>query len=376
MQMLITIVIWAAIIQGLLLGLIFITSKKHSSFANKLLGSFLITFVFAALTDVLPLVKILGYSIGGYFTLPEVKLLLPVIFLHFILQKVGRSLIYSTFLKIHYFIAFCIISVTLINVFLFLFKESSLLEYFGWDIIEHFFMGQQYYAFVLTVTVFIISFKEVLKYRNLIKNEFSDMVLLDINWLWQCIFGIAPIILLWGIELVRIILGGTGQSDFTIAAYVFVAIFNYFVSFKAFTQQTLFDKSLEISTLYNPEPEISNKFKNTIDLEICETINNEMLTNKHFLNPDLTIHLFAKDIGISARTISTCINQNLGFNFNEWVNNYRVDKALEIIESDTKNQLSIEGIGFEVGFKSRSAMYSAFNKKLGQSPGHFKSTLS
>jgi methylphosphotriester-DNA--protein-cysteine methyltransferase len=49
-----------------------------------------------------------------------------------------------------------------------------------------------------------------------------------------------------------------------------------------------------------------------------------------------------------------------------------VDKCLVIIEADTNNQLSIEGIGFDAGFKSRSAMYEAFKKKLGHSPGHFR----
>ena len=62
----------------------------------------------------------------------------------------------------------------------------------------------------------------------------------------------------------------------------------------------------------------------------------------------------------------------MGLNFNEWVNNYRVENALKMIQSDSKNLLSIEGIGLDSGFKSRSAMYAAFKKKTGQSPGHFR----
>jgi len=372
MEILITIVIWAAILQGLLLGIIFITSKKHHSFANQLLGSFLLTFVFSALTDLLPFREIWGYSIEGYFTLPEVKLLFPVLFMHFILEKVGRSSYYGMFLKGHYFLAFGIINITLINIILFLFSGSSLLEYLGWPILDRFFMVQQYYAFVLTVIIFILAIKETLRYRNLIRNEFTDMALLDIKWLWQCIFGIAPIILFWGIELARIITGGTGQSELTIAAYIFIAVFNYFVSFKAFTQQTLFDGSLDHFKLLDHDSVISNKTIATVDIELCEEIKSEMETNEHYLNQDLTLHHFAKEIQVSARTISTCINQSLGLNFNEWVNNHRVDKALEIMKTDVKNQLTIEGIGFDAGFKSRSAMYSAFKKKLGQSPGHFR----
>lgn len=97
-----------------------------------------------------------------------------------------------------------------------------------------------------------------------------------------------------------------------------------------------------------------------------------MEMTESYLNQDLTLHSFANDIHVSARIISSCINQNLGLNFNEWVNNYRVDHALKIIQSDRTNQLPIEGIGLDAGFKSRSAMYASFKKKLGHSPGHFR----
>lgn len=372
MEILITIVIWASIIQGFLLGVIFITSKKHRSYANRLLGSFLLAFVFVALTDLLPLDEIWGYSNSGYFTLPEVKLLFPVLFLHFILEKVGRSSNYQLFLKIHYLLGFSILSLTGINILLFLVSGTSLLDVWGWEILDPFFMGQQYYAFLLTIVVVIISIKETLRYRNLIRNEFTDITLLDINWLWQCIFGIAPIILFWGAELTRIVLGGMGQSDLTIMAYIFIAVFNYFVSYKAFTHQTLFNGSVDTFKTWNTNPIIPHKSNATIDHGICKKIIHDMEATESYLNQDLTLHSFAKNIHVSARIISSCINQNLGLNFNEWVNNYRVDRALKMIKSDTTNQLSIEGIGLDSGFKSRSSMYAAFKKKLGHSPGHFR----
>ena len=147
MAAIINLIVWAAIIQGFLLGVIFITSRKHRSFANRLLGFFLLTFVFAALSDLLPFSKIGNYSISGYFTLPEVKMLFPVLFLHFILEKVGRSQSYRYFLKIHYFLGFGILSITLINFMMFLVSGNSLLALLGWEILDRIFMSQQYYAF-------------------------------------------------------------------------------------------------------------------------------------------------------------------------------------------------------------------------------------
>jgi len=196
--------------------------------------------------------------------------------------------------------------------------------------------------------------------------------LLGINWLWQFIFVIAPIILFWGAELFRIALGGTGQSELTTVAYIFIALFNYFVSYKAFTHQTLFEGSAVELNAIDTKLSISDKSSAPIDDEICTRIQNDMEAKAYYLNQNLTIHDFAREIQVSARTISSCINQNVGFNFNEWVNNFRVEKALEIMKDQNSKPLSIEGIGIDSGFKSRSAMYAAFKKKLGLFPGHFR----
>ncbi|MCB0563753.1 MAG: hypothetical protein KDD01_05185 [Phaeodactylibacter sp.] len=179
MESIIITIIWAAVIQGLFLGMIFITSKKHRSFANKLLGFFLLAFVFQAM-----------------------------------------------------------IGLTIINILLFLIDEATLLDVLGWELMEAFYMSFQYYAFFLTVAVFVIALMETQRYRNLVKNEYSDSALLNINWLWQFIFLIAPIIIIWGIELVRIAMGGRGQSELITLLFLFIALFNYFVDYKAFKKKT------------------------------------------------------------------------------------------------------------------------------------------
>ncbi len=97
-----------------------------------------------------------------------------------------------------------------------------------------------------------------------------------------------------------------------------------------------------------------------------------MQEKRYYLNQNLTLHEFSREIQISARTISICVNQSMRLNFNEWINNYRVGRALEIMQNPKNNHLSIEGIGIDSGFKSRSAMYTAFKKKTGQTPGNFR----
>ncbi|MDX8338794.1 helix-turn-helix domain-containing protein [Draconibacterium sp. IB214405] len=233
-------------------------------------------------------------------------------------------------------------------------------------------MAIQYYAYLLTFSAVSIAIVETIKYRNIVKNEYSDITLLEINWLWQFVLIFVPVVLLWGIELIRILTGGIGQSDIVVGIWGIVSIIIYIVSYKAFTQQDLFYPKAE-TTEKPVRKDSSEEDKSKSSNTMCETVKNSMESGQYYLNQDLSIHDFAKEISVSARTISTCINKKFGYNFNEWVNNYRVEKALKILNDKNNDHLSIEGIGLDSGFKSRSAMYIAFKKKTGKTPGNFRS---
>ncbi|MCB0619412.1 MAG: hypothetical protein KDC41_12040, partial [Saprospiraceae bacterium] len=90
MEAIISTLVWAAILQGLFLSGLYLFSHKHRSFANRLLGLFLLCIVYEAISDFLPYNSILGYP-WEYFSLPEVKLFYPLLFFHYILEKIGRA---------------------------------------------------------------------------------------------------------------------------------------------------------------------------------------------------------------------------------------------------------------------------------------------
>ena len=365
------VILWAALLQGFLLALLYIFSKKHKSFANFLLGCFLISIILEALTSLLPIRFVGNYPIDTYFSLPEVKLFIPLFFLHYVLTKIGNTAKYAYFLKLNYTLAIAVAAITIFNLYLFIFHSTSVIGVFGFSNVEIFHLSQQIYAFALMAFAFIIAIKETLSYRKLARNEYSDFKMLQINWLWQFIFMLLPATILWGIEIIRILLKGAGETNFESIIWGFVALFLFFLSYKAYQHQNLFDTIPESALKISSEKTVEFE-NNRCDEAQSQIIQKFMRETELFLNQDLTLHLFASTINKSPRLISSCINKNFGNNFNEWVNAYRVEKALKMIEEDVKNQLSIEGIGTAAGFKSRSTMYSAFQKKLGHSPGYFR----
>jgi AraC-like DNA-binding protein len=372
MDSVINTIVWAAVIQGLLLSLLYIFSKRRSSLANKLLGFFLLCFVIEALSMWLPFSYVGNYSVGNYFDLPEVKMFFPILFLHYVLEKLGSSKQFRGFLKFHYFIAILVMGITVLNLILFAINGNSIRDYFSWDTISRVFLGNQYYAFLLTLAALAISIFQVLQYKKQIKNEYSDLGMLEIKWLWQFIFSLVPITIMWGLELTRIALGGTGMSNFVLFTWGFIIVFIYFMSFRAFQHKNLFEGVPE-KMVEDKLPLKENGQEQMKDYhELSTRLSKAMESKKYYLNQELTIHDLSKSIKISPRLLSTCINRNLGLNFTEWVNNYRVDYAIAMLKDSHKNHYSIEGIGADSGFKSRSAMYTAFKNKTGQTPGFFR----
>ena len=91
---------------------------------------------------------------------------------------------------------------------------------------------------------------------------------------------------------------------------------------------------------------------------------------KPYLNPELSLTNVADALKVNRTYLSRVINNQFNMNFYTFVNNYRIDHALKIINGhdDTKS----DAISTESGFKTRSVFYSLFNKRTGLTPQEYK----
>ena len=98
-----------------------------------------------------------------------------------------------------------------------------------------------------------------------------------------------------------------------------------------------------------------------------------LMKQKHFYKTqDLSLDLLASEINISRHLLSFYLNEYINKGFFEYVNYYRVEDAKRMLLDESFAHLSIEGIAAEVGFKSKSAFYTAFKKLTNQTPIVFK----
>ena len=101
-------------------------------------------------------------------------------------------------------------------------------------------------------------------------------------------------------------------------------------------------------------------------------LNTFMSEEEPFLDPSLTLHSLAQETGISSRELSILINHNLNKHFFGFVNEYRIEKAMESLSNPAKNDRTVLEILYEVGFNSKSSFNTAFKKYVGLTPTEYR----
>ncbi len=107
---------------------------------------------------------------------------------------------------------------------------------------------------------------------------------------------------------------------------------------------------------------------NSVEFESVE----EMLADsEYFTNPDISLKQVADKLDTNANTVSKLINSETGMNFNDYINQKRIERSKIRLLDPNFSHLTIEAIGQTVGFNSKSAFYVAFKKHVGQSPSAY-----
>ncbi|QIA08575.1 helix-turn-helix domain-containing protein [Draconibacterium halophilum] len=100
-----------------------------------------------------------------------------------------------------------------------------------------------------------------------------------------------------------------------------------------------------------------------------------METHEPYLESQIRIKDLAKQTKISTHQISQVLNESFHQNFYEFINSYRVKKAIALIEDPANESLTFSAIGFEAGFNSKTTFYQAFKKATGTTPAQFRRNI-
>ena len=157
------------------------------------------------------------------------------------------------------------------------------------------------------------------------------------------------------------------QWDYMICLTMSFSI--YAIGYFVFKEPSIFN-----GELFQPVFFPSHSEKDSFDENLMDQLHQQLLQNidhkKPYLNPDLRLTNLADQLNISSHLLSQVINQRTGSNFNQFINDFRLEEAEKLlIEFPNK---SIKEIYYEVGFNNKATFYTAFKNRNHMTPSAFR----
>ncbi len=188
----------------------------------------------------------------------------------------------------------------------------------------------------------------------LTKHKKSEKVSNIDVWLLSIYFGVAFIWMAYSIAAYTSYI--VGALSFTFILYLIVLLLVF--------------KNSQSSTFFQEKEKYKNKELDTLTLEEIQQKILLIREKELFLNPNLTLDETAKEMKISKHLLSQYLNEKLGKSFTHFINEYRIEKAKELL--DHKNNFTIEGLGYDSGFNSKSTFFTTFKKITGKTPSEYQ----
>lgn len=132
-----------------------------------------------------------------------------------------------------------------------------------------------------------------------------------------------------------------------------------------------------VNSLLKPISDVAPKQKSSPIIDDkknkqIEFLKDFMVEKEPYLDSSLTIQDLAEQLKIPVKDLSTLINLYMDKHFFDFVNEYRIEKAKEILKDPLQKELTILEILYQVGFNSKSSFSTSFKKYTGTTPTDFR----
>lgn len=238
----------------------------------------------------------------------------------------------------------------------------------------------RYYPLILAWVSFLypaISLLLLYRHEKTVLNEFSYQESITLRWLRNWIvlelagFFISYFVIQAGsVEMFDIVM-----SFRVLATLISINIF--VVGFYGLRQPIIFKSETgNIAAVSEKEKYKSSNLSKEESEEILEGLELKMGKELLFTRQNLGIADLAEEMNVSKHRLSQVINAQLGTNFYDFVNRYRVDEFKERLNDPKYEHLTMLGIALECGFSSKSSFNQVFKRFEGLTPSQFKAKRS
>lgn len=219
-------------------------------------------------------------------------------------------------------------------------------------------------------TVFFVTFALIMvgiaivksrHYGRAIRNSYSNLSDLDINWMWNVIAVFTACQLIWWAVC-------DGNDPVADTIYYVSALLCWAITLYHINHMRPFRKLYDIGEsgiAVSDDMKTSKKYIADIDDKMERVIEKE----KPYLNPDITLSDLAACLNTNRTYLSEYLSTQLETNFYDYINSLRIRHALRLIKEHPN--YTMEHIACQSGFKSITTFRRSFKKYTGMLPSEF-----
>jgi AraC-like DNA-binding protein len=228
-------------------------------------------------------------------------------------------------------------------------------------VLRQFYMIFEILSLVIVLVFIILSILRIGRYEHAIKNTFSNIGKLSIQWLQFILYSIGAILLI-GMALYA-------WKKYFDLVWLLVTLQIYVMGYFTLRKPEILTGLVEESG--------SNKYiKSSLSPEMIRTnrmkIEKCMEGEKLFLDSEITLPMLAEKLSIPVHHLSQIINQEYNRNFYEFISGHRVEAAKEMMCAPEYAEMKIIDICYRVGFNSISAFNKSFKNYTGLTPTQYR----
>lgn len=232
---------------------------------------------------------------------------------------------------------------------------------------QHFFFWQPW-IFENIPTLISMIIYSVLSYRitsKAIKNTaLTTYKLADLKWLRMLIYFILALITVFFINIIW------SWSNYFL--FIPAISFVYWLGMVTIMRQSKMTTG-DIQE-YN-KPPVKVHFTITEATSYQQQLITLMEQDKTYLDPGLKLEVLADKLSLSEKLVSSLLNQHIGKNFNDFVNEYRVKEAQKRLVEPSQSQFTIAAIAADCGFNSLATFQRCFKQIVGITPSQYQNGL-
>lgn len=356
-----SVVVLFGVLQGAILFLAIIRSKKGNVKANRLLAYFILIIT-------LTLSGRYFYTLHP-FTLLNAKILFVGDFIIFLLGPMLYFYLLELFkvepeYKVHPAVHILPAVIYLIIIFPFFTADREGFIELSKNYTDVF-IGIEIFA-IFQNTFYIILCSRILN-RYVKENDSQNSSAAQVKF-YKVLLGITLTgLIFWAVSLGFRLLDPEGAGDYLGYQLVWIALSCAVIALGYYTLKNPEAISLPVTVKkYESKPSgIENINELSLNLEKI------MLEKKPYLNPRLTLPELAEMSGISTHLLSRIINEKHQKNFFSYINSYRIEEFKKIVERQEKKNLTLLAIAYEAGFNSKTTFNTAFKKLTNQTPKEY-----